>query len=105
MVQRAMRGAAPMEVMADLGFGEVHLVDSFAVSMSGALSCVYTLTTDICCNQGPLSFKSDERASGDSAVPSSWYCAQLEGHLQASATECCPLLHEASGKPHRLPLS
>ena len=41
MVQRAMRGAAPMEVMADLGFGEVHLVDSFAVSMSGALP-VYT---------------------------------------------------------------
>lgn len=37
MVQRAMRGAAPMEVMADLGFGEVRLVDSFSVSMSGAL--------------------------------------------------------------------
>ena len=35
VVQRAMRQADPAEVMADLGFGEVHLVSSFAVSMSG----------------------------------------------------------------------
>lgn len=31
-----MRQADPAEVMAELGFGEVHLVSSFAVSMSGA---------------------------------------------------------------------
>ena len=55
MVQRAMRGAAPMEVMADLGFGEVHLVDSFAVSMSGALSYMYKIDVSSHCNQGPLS--------------------------------------------------
>ena len=30
-----MRGADPSEVMADLGFGELHLQASFAVSMSG----------------------------------------------------------------------
>ena len=54
MVQRAMRGAAPMEVMADLGFGEVHLVDSFAVSMSGALSYMQTMDVSSHCKQGPL---------------------------------------------------
>ena len=70
MVQRAMRGAAPMEVMADLGFGEVHLVDSFAVSMSGALSCMYTTDVDGHCNQGLLPSKSQERVSGHTAVPS-----------------------------------
>ena len=48
VVQRAMRGAAPMEVMADLGFGEVHLVDSFAVNMSGALSWTYKI--DVHCH-------------------------------------------------------
>ena len=35
VVQRAMRQADPAEVMAELGFGEVDLVSSFAVSMSG----------------------------------------------------------------------
>ena len=36
VVQRAIRQADPAEVMADMGFGEVELVSSFAVSMSGA---------------------------------------------------------------------
>ena len=35
VVQRAMRQADPAEVMAEMGFGEVELVSSFAVSMSG----------------------------------------------------------------------
>lgn len=35
VVQRAMRQADPAEVMAELGFGQVDLVSSFAVSMSG----------------------------------------------------------------------
>ena len=35
VVQRAMRQAQPAEVMAEMGFGEVQLVSSFAVSMSG----------------------------------------------------------------------
>lgn len=35
VVQRAMRQADPADVMAELGFGEVELVSSFAVSMSG----------------------------------------------------------------------
>ena len=30
-----MRGADPSEVMVDLGFGDLHLQASFAVSMSG----------------------------------------------------------------------
>ncbi|KAL3161615.1 hypothetical protein ABBQ32_010473 [Trebouxia sp. C0010 RCD-2024] len=36
VVQRAMRQADPAEVMAELGFGQVDLVSSFAVSMSGS---------------------------------------------------------------------
>lgn len=36
VVQRAMRGCAPADVMAELGFGPLALVGSFAVSMSGA---------------------------------------------------------------------
>lgn len=35
VVQRSMRQLDPAEVMADLGFGEVYLVASFSVSMSG----------------------------------------------------------------------
>ncbi|BDA45886.1 hypothetical protein COCOBI_07-6730 [Coccomyxa sp. Obi] len=34
--QRAMRGRNPEAVMEGLGFGELHLVDSFSVSMSGS---------------------------------------------------------------------
>ncbi|KAK9904097.1 hypothetical protein WJX75_004484 [Coccomyxa subellipsoidea] len=34
--QRAMRGRDPEAVMANLGFGELHLVTSFSVSMSGS---------------------------------------------------------------------
>lgn len=33
--QRAMRGRDPVVVMEDLGFGELTLVNSFSVSMSG----------------------------------------------------------------------
>ena len=36
VVQRAMRGREPAHVMAELGFGPLQLVGSFAVSMSGA---------------------------------------------------------------------
>jgi len=36
VVQRAMRGREPAAVMAELGFGALELVGSFAVSMSGA---------------------------------------------------------------------
>lgn len=36
VVQRAMRRAEPAEVMEDLGFGPLHLIASFPVSMSGA---------------------------------------------------------------------
>ena len=36
VVQRAMRGDTPEEFMQDLGFGELRLVDSFPVTMSGA---------------------------------------------------------------------
>ena len=36
--QRAMRGRNPEAVMEGLGFGELQLVDSFSVSMSGLLS-------------------------------------------------------------------
>ncbi|DBA79533.1 TPA: hypothetical protein ACH3X1_008235 [Trebouxia sp. C0004] len=36
VVQRAMRQAQPAEVMKDLGFGLLHLVASFPVSMSGS---------------------------------------------------------------------
>ena len=35
VVQRAMRRAEPAEVMEDLGFGPLHLLASFPVSMSG----------------------------------------------------------------------
>ena len=35
VVQRAMRGREPAHVMAELGFGPLQLVGSFAVSMSG----------------------------------------------------------------------
>lgn len=34
-MQRAMRRSSPAQIMADLGFGPVQLVDSFSVSMSG----------------------------------------------------------------------
>ena len=37
VVQRAMRARAPADVMAELGFGPLALVGTFAVSMSGAL--------------------------------------------------------------------
>lgn len=40
VVQRAMRQADPAEVMAEMGFGEVELVSSFAVSMSGTHMCL-----------------------------------------------------------------
>ena len=43
MVQRAMRQAQPAEVMEDLGFGLLHLVASFPVSMSGAPAAFYLL--------------------------------------------------------------
>ncbi len=40
VVQRAMRQADPAEVMEELGFGQVYLVASFPVSMSGtAAAC------------------------------------------------------------------
>lgn len=35
VVQRAMRGAHPAEVMADMGFGDLSLQATFPVSMSG----------------------------------------------------------------------
>ena len=37
MVQRAIRGEQPAEVMAELGFGELLLTATFPVTMSGAL--------------------------------------------------------------------
>ena len=43
MVQRAMRQAQPAEVMEELGFGLLHLVASFPVSMSGAPPAFYLL--------------------------------------------------------------
>lgn len=36
MVQRAIRAQEPAEAMRDMGFGDLTLVDSFPVSMSGA---------------------------------------------------------------------
>jgi len=43
VVQRAMRQTPPAEVMEDLGFGLLHLVASFPVSMSGAPPAFYLL--------------------------------------------------------------
>lgn len=47
VVQRAMRQADPAEVMAEMGFGEVELMSSFAVSMSGMHMCfAYLLNSE-----------------------------------------------------------
>ncbi len=43
VVQRAMRQTPPAEVMEELGFGLLHLVASFPVSMSGAPPAFYLL--------------------------------------------------------------
>lgn len=52
VVQRAMRQADPAEVMAELGFGQVDLVSSFAVSMSGvhvSPTCMVLRSCHYCC--------------------------------------------------------
>jgi len=47
VVQRAMRQAQPAEVMEELGFGLLHLVASFPVSMSGEPPAVYLHSADL----------------------------------------------------------